>query len=72
MNIHTGKQFWNLGCISDLETCEEFISSFEQNNEIIHYELSADYKIKKVIEKIRVVVRKFRKTLTKNDDVLQK
>lgn len=34
--------------------------------------LSVHYKIKEVIEKVRVVIRKFRKSPTKNDDILQK
>lgn len=56
------------------ETCQEFLESLEYMPNTLVYEFSDSYafNIKGLVDKIRRVVRKFRKSTTKNEVILQK
>lgn len=61
----------NIGERDDDNRGDELVFTFEQeDSEIVHYEHSENFKIKDVIAKVHVVVRKFRKSPTKNDIIL--
>lgn len=51
--------------------CGEFVDCLNEDNEIVIYEISNDLKIKDLTDKIRTVVKMFRKSPTKNE-ILQK
>lgn len=56
--------------VADLDY-DEFTSSFDEDIDIHKYDLTTEYNVKGIIDKVRSVVRSFRLSPTKNDDILQ-
>lgn len=63
---------WTDVDVQDERYCGEFEDTLKEEQTCSQFELSNEYNIKDLIEKVRVVVRMFKKSPTKNEEVLQK